>query len=126
MHVYPTRVTGKSTALCSSACVAGTISSRSTTRGSHEQVSIYSNPSATGIGLARFASSGKTAEAFCRDGAVSTATFYGWRARLRVRDGEPEPAPSAATPFIDLGKMAGVVSRAVTKGGRSCLLAPQS
>lgn len=51
--------------------------------------------------LARFASSGKTAEAFCRDEAVSTATFYGWRARLRARDGEPEPASSAAAPFID-------------------------
>lgn len=67
--------------------------------------------------LARFASSGKTAEAFCRDEAVSTATFYGWRARLRVRDGDPGPAPCAAAPFIDLGTMAGVgsaVSRAVS------------
>jgi len=65
--------------------------------------------------LARFASSGKTAEAFCRDEAVSTASFYGWRARLRAREGDPEPAPSAAAPFIDLGMMAGVgsvVSRA--------------
>lgn len=60
--------------------------------------------------LARFASSGKTAEAFCRDEAVSTASFYGWRGRLRARDGDSEPAPSAAAPFIDLGTMAGVGS----------------
>lgn len=60
--------------------------------------------------LARFASSGKTAEAFCRDEAVSTATFYGWRARLRARDGDAAPVPKAAAPFIDLGTMAGVGS----------------
>lgn len=58
--------------------------------------------------LARFASSGKTAEAFCRDEAVSTASFYGWRARLRT--GDVDPAPSAAAPFIDLGTMAGIGS----------------
>lgn len=60
--------------------------------------------------LARFASSGKTAEAFCRDEAVSTASFYGWRARLRARGGDPVPAPSVAAPFIDLGTMAGIGS----------------
>ncbi len=70
--------------------------------------------------LARFACSGKTAEAFCLDEAVSTASFYGWRARLRARDGDPAPAPSAAAPFIDLGTMAGVgsvVSRAASTVG---------
>ena len=52
--------------------------------------------------LSRHAGSGKTVAAFCRDEAISTATFYGWRARLRVRDGAPGPA---TVPFIDLGTM---------------------
>lgn len=62
--------------------------------------------------LARFAASGKTAEAFCRDEAVSTASFYGWRARLRARDGDSVPAPGSAAPFIDLGTIADVSSAA--------------
>jgi hypothetical protein len=54
--------------------------------------------------LSRHAGSDKTVAAFCRDEAVSTATFYGWRARLRVRDDAPRPATA---PFIDLGTMPG-------------------
>jgi transposase-like protein len=52
--------------------------------------------------LSRHACSDKTVAAFCRDEAVSTATFYGWRARLRARDGASRPATA---PFIDLGTM---------------------
>ena len=46
------KVRGNSTALCSSACMAGTISSRSTTRESHEQASIHIHHCATGVCMA--------------------------------------------------------------------------
>jgi hypothetical protein len=45
--------------------------------------------------LARFASSGQSVKAFCRNEAVSVATFYGWRARLRARDGDSTLKPTA-------------------------------
>ncbi len=58
--------------------------------------------------LARFAASKLTVEAFCQSEAVSVASFYGWRTRLRNSQGNALAAPralpvAAASPFIDLG-----------------------
>ncbi len=46
--------------------------------------------------LARHALSGKTVKAFFRDGAVSTATFHGWRARLHASEAVAALVPAAA------------------------------
>jgi hypothetical protein len=49
--------------------------------------------------LQRHAQSGKSIAAFCRDEAVSTASFHIWRAKLAAADGHlAQPAA-----FIDLG-----------------------
>ena len=60
--------------------------------------------------LARFAVAKQTVEAFCRSEAVSVASFYGWRTRLRNSQGKALTAPravpvAAASPFIDLGSI---------------------
>jgi hypothetical protein len=60
--------------------------------------------------LARFAAAKQTVEAFCRNEAVSVASFYGWRTRLRNSQGEALAAPralavAATSPFIDLGSI---------------------
>jgi hypothetical protein len=52
--------------------------------------------------LQRHAQSGKSIAAFCRDEAVSTASFHIWRAKLAAASGHAaQPAQPAA--FIDLG-----------------------
>ena len=60
--------------------------------------------------FARYARSKQTVEAFCLSEAVSVASFYGWRTRLR--DGRvnvltaPRTVPlPAASPFIDMGSV---------------------
>ena len=60
--------------------------------------------------FARFARSKQTVEAFCLSEAVSVASFYGWRTRLRDSRVNVLPAPRtvllpAASPFIDLGSV---------------------
>ena len=60
--------------------------------------------------FARYARSKQTVEAFCLSEAVSVASFYGWRTRLRNGRGNLLPAPRtvplpAASPFIDLGSV---------------------
>lgn len=61
--------------------------------------------------LARFAQSGLTVRAFCANEAISTASFYRWRARLGSSPDRPQPshtAPSVANTasgFIDLGAL---------------------
>ena len=60
--------------------------------------------------LARFAASKLTVQAFCLNEAVSVASFYLWRTRLRNSQGKsltaPRAAPmAAASPFIDLGSV---------------------
>jgi hypothetical protein len=61
--------------------------------------------------LARFAASKLTVEAFCRSEAVSVASFYGWRTRLRRGRGNvPQASRTVPAPFIDLGS---VSSRAI-------------
>ena len=60
--------------------------------------------------LARFAAAKLTVEAFCQREAVSVASFYLWRTRLRNSQGNALTAPravlgAAASPFIDLGSM---------------------
>jgi hypothetical protein len=52
--------------------------------------------------LQRHAQSGKSIAAFCRDEAVSTASFHIWRAKLAAADGRLA-RPAA---FIDLGAIA--------------------
>lgn len=52
--------------------------------------------------LTRYASSGQGVEAFCKSESVSTASFYGWRSKLRVMDAR-SAGGSAPSPFIDLG-----------------------
>ena len=62
--------------------------------------------------LARFAASRLTVEAFCLGEAVSVASFYGWRTRLRSGRGNVLSASrTIAAPFIDLGP---VSSRAIS------------
>ena len=56
--------------------------------------------------LARHASSGQSIDAFCQSESVSSASFYGWRSRLRAQDaGAPadRQALPGASPFINLG-----------------------
>ena len=60
--------------------------------------------------LARFAASKLTVEAFCLSEAVSVASFYLWRTRLRNSQGKALTVPpvipvAAASPFIDLGSV---------------------
>lgn len=71
--------------------------------------------------LARFAANKLTVEAFCRREAVPVGTFYGWRARLRARDAEAGAVPRTAlalspSPFLDLGPVDGLASRAASPG----------
>ena len=77
--------------------------------------------------LARDEASKQTVEAFCRREAVPVGTFYGWRARLRARDG-PRPAPVdgaqapqtapalSPSPFLDLGSVNGLAASATVPG----------
>jgi len=52
--------------------------------------------------LQRHAQSGKSIAAFCREEAVSTASFHIWRTKMAAADGHAvQPAQPAA--FIDLG-----------------------
>ncbi len=58
----------------------------------------------------RYARSKQTVEAFCLGEAVSVASFYGWRTRLRNGRGNVLPAPRtvplpAPSPFLDLGSV---------------------
>ena len=60
--------------------------------------------------LARFAASKLTVQAFCQSEAVSVASFYLWRTRLRNSQDKALTAhravPVAAmSPFIDLGSV---------------------
>jgi hypothetical protein len=56
--------------------------------------------------IARCSASKQSIEAFCRSEAVSTAAFYGWRARLRSLDVDAALSQRAApSPFIDLGSV---------------------
>jgi hypothetical protein len=58
--------------------------------------------------LLRHAQSGKSIAAFCRDEAVSTASFHIWRAKLAAADGHPANFPQQ-TGFIHLGAIKDVV-----------------
>ena len=69
--------------------------------------------------LARFAASKLTVEAFCRREAVPVGTFYGWQARLRTREGNVGALPQrvvalSPSPFLDLGPVNGLASRATS------------
>ena len=57
--------------------------------------------------LTRYAASGRSVVAFCRDEGICVASFYGWRNRLSARDGTPVATSSAgpSSPFIDLGPL---------------------
>jgi putative transposase len=60
--------------------------------------------------LARFATSGLTAEAFCRRESVSPASFYRWRALIGGQSVQRSMvAPAAVVPepvdFVDLGAL---------------------
>lgn len=56
--------------------------------------------------LARYTGSEQTVGAFCRSEAVSVATFYAWRARLRAGEVTVTQAQrTAPAPFIDLGSV---------------------
>jgi len=52
--------------------------------------------------LQRHAQSGKSIAAFCRDEAVSTASFHIWRAKLAAASGHAANLAKPAA-FIDLG-----------------------
>jgi len=69
--------------------------------------------------LQRHAQSGKSIAAFCREEAVSTASFHIWRTKLAAADGHAaQPAQPAA--FIDLGAIKN------TGGGTSLAHSPAS
>ena len=60
--------------------------------------------------LARFAVRPQPVEAFCEREAVSVASFYNWRKRLRDNRGRALTAPrtvalAGSSPFIDLGSV---------------------
>jgi hypothetical protein len=63
--------------------------------------------------LVRYATSNQSIDAFCLSESVSSASFYGWRSRLRAQevtgsaDGKAAPGPS---PFIDLGSISPTVA----------------
>jgi hypothetical protein len=54
--------------------------------------------------LLRHAQSGKSITAFCRDEAVSTASFHIWRSKLAGADSHAAQ-PAAPAAFIDLGAL---------------------
>lgn len=63
--------------------------------------------------LSRYASSGQSIEAFCQSESVSSASFYGWRSRLRAQDAGATAdwnALPGTSPFIDLGPVNAAVS----------------
>ena len=72
--------------------------------------------------IARYAASKQSVEAFCRSEAVSSGSFYRWRARLRALEVDAtvsrsrRAAPGAA-PFIDLGAVTGPVASMTAAGG---------
>ena len=72
--------------------------------------------------IARHAVSEQSVKAFCRSEAVSTASFYRWRARLGSREvsatvsRSPRAAPGAS-PFIDLGSVTGPTAGMTAAGG---------
>jgi hypothetical protein len=59
--------------------------------------------------LARFAGSGLTTQSFCQREAVSTASFYRWRALLGTPPGRDlalaPPANITPNTFVDLGTL---------------------
>ena len=57
--------------------------------------------------LARFAGSDLTTRAFCLRAAVSTASFYRWRALLGTPPGRDlvRARPADTAPFLDLGTL---------------------
>ena len=60
--------------------------------------------------IARYSASRQSVKAYCRSEAVSTASFYRWRARLGALDTDAtrsrRPGPGTS-PFIDLGAITG-------------------
>jgi putative transposase len=61
--------------------------------------------------LARFDASGGSVAAFCRREAISTASFYRWRARLGASEGYGRPVRKDDTPmFVDAGTLGGTFS----------------
>jgi hypothetical protein len=62
--------------------------------------------------IARYSASKQSVEAFCRSEAVSSGSFYRWRARLRALEvdvtvSRSRRAAPGAAPFIDLGAVSG-------------------
>lgn len=57
--------------------------------------------------LVRFAGSGLTTQSFCQREAVSTASFYRWRALLGTPPGHDltRPANITSRGFVDLGTL---------------------
>ena len=55
--------------------------------------------------LTRFSDSGLSVSVFCRREAVSTASFYRWRARLDRADGGEGLVVRSEPGFVDLGTL---------------------
>lgn len=68
--------------------------------------------------LLRHAQSGKSIAAFCRDEAVSTASFHIWRSKLAAVDTHAAQ-PAAPTAFIDLGAIRTVSAASVAHSSAS-------
>jgi hypothetical protein len=58
--------------------------------------------------LQRHVQSGKSVAAFCKDEAVSTASFHLWRSKLAAADGRGAE-PARPVDFIDLGAIKNTV-----------------
>lgn len=70
--------------------------------------------------IARHSVSKQSVEAFCRSEGVSTAGFYGWRARLRALDVDAALSQRKSSPsFIDLGPVNSPGAGAATSHGNA-------
>jgi hypothetical protein len=57
--------------------------------------------------LSRFSDSALSVPAFCRREAVSTASFYRWRALLQRHEGGKDLTVRSEPAFVDLGTLRG-------------------
>ena len=99
------RVTGSRAALYQSDLQADTISSEfnNTERDMNKQELQTSKQASWHNHLARYAASGKSIAAFCRDEAISQANFHVWRIKLAnaINEGVAVPMPTPGSTFID-------------------------
>jgi transposase-like protein len=65
--------------------------------------------------LTRHAASGKSIAAFCRDEAISAASFHVWRTKLENDGNEQAARPAPHSAFIDIGAVKSAVGSRATE-----------